>query len=673
VVGALLLVAWAAVTGWDLLIHGRSLQAHLQALDQAVQAVPEDSPLASDLGSATGLDLATVEGAGAHLAGMHSDLVVIQGRVGSLLPAGRLLGWVPRYGGDLAAAPDLLQVASGVTAAADRVFQALSPALGLLEAQGDAGPGLELGAELLPVLAAARPELEAAQQDLAAVARARDRIEEGTLSPRVAGLLARLDRYLPGLEAAVDGALLAPELLGAEGPRTYLVLAQNNHELRPTGGFISGVGELQVEKGRLLSLDFQDSYAVDNLAVPHDVPPADFQQVLWGEIWLFRDTNWDPDFPTSAARALEVYARDRGVRAQGVVALDLSALALLLQALGPVEVEGIPEPVTGDNVLQVLQAQWANPTAGPEFEAAWDREWWTHRKDFMGQVADAALDKLLAGGQVAPLALAQALVQGLEEKHILISLPDPAAARLLRARNWDGGLPEPWGLSDLLAVVDANVGFNKVDPNVSRSIRYQVDLAAGEGPRATLALTYQNHSTRHVEVCIQEARYGDAYADMMDRCYWDYVRVYGPLGSRLLAGPAAELPPGSLLARNGGAEASPLHPTISAGNWAAWTAFFALAPGTERTLTFEVALPVGVLHTDAGGRTHYRLQVQKQPGTEATPLYLEVRLPPGAELVDASPAGLFSLRSASVMGESDLRTDRVFEFVFQEESKDSSQ
>ena len=511
VAGLLLLAGWGIATAVDLLGHARSLQSHLQQLDGLT------TPAAGDL------SLADLELAGTHLSGMRHDLAAVDTLVGSFLPAARLFWWVPVHGGDLAASPDLLDIGLGVVSAADRTFQALSPALDLVDGpDGGAASALALGRRLLPILVAAQPELQIVKQELDTVAAARAQTDAATLSPQVAGYLSRLDRYLPWFETAVDGALLAPELLGADGPRTYLILAQNNHELRPTGGFISGVGELTVEDGRLVSLTFSDSYAVDNLGVPHDLTPADFQDVLSGQLWFIRDANWDADFPTSASRAMEIYARDRGTQTDGVIALDLAALQLLVDALGPLQVPGINEPVTGQGVVQVIQEQWGGPVGD-----GW-KEWWLHRKDFMGQIASATMARLSGGGSIQPTRVAQALKQAIDEKHLLLYVADPQAGRLLRERNWDGSLPDPWSSSDVLLVVDTNVGFNKVNPNIERAIEYQVDLGAEGKPLARLAVSYQNRSKQPVGSCIQEARYGDSYADMMDRCYWNYLRVYVP-------------------------------------------------------------------------------------------------------------------------------------------------
>ncbi|MGD2205709.1 MAG: hypothetical protein PVH17_02920, partial [Anaerolineae bacterium] len=93
--GLLLLIAWTIVTGLQVLGHARSLQSHLYHLEQMTQ------------GNASQLELTDLKTAGQHLSGMRQDLQAIDFKVGPLLPAGRLLSWVPKYGGDLAAASDL--------------------------------------------------------------------------------------------------------------------------------------------------------------------------------------------------------------------------------------------------------------------------------------------------------------------------------------------------------------------------------------------------------------------------------------------------------------------------------------------------------------------------------------------------------------------------------------
>lgn len=649
--GLLVLLGSIAFPAGQLVWHVLSMRSHLRYVDQLVQ------------GGAGALASADPEDAGLHLDGLRLDLAGMREAMGPLLPIGIPMGRLPGFGGDLEATSHLLEVATQVVAAGDRTFQALLPALDLIEPQpASTPPGESLGERLFLVLVQARSELELARRELSAASAARSRIDTSRLSPTVWGYVEKLDHYTSLLETAIDGVLLAGPLLGADGPRTYLILAQNNDELRATGGFVSGVGELHVESGRIVSVAFSDSYAVDNLEVPHDVAPDALQKALAGDLWFFRDANWNADYRTSARRAVEIYARDRGVEADGVVALDLNALRLLLDAVGPLHIEGVQGSVTGQNVVAVLRAQWASPSEGPALGPGWNPDWWEHRKDFMGEVAGAALARLITGEEIDTSLLVSALTQALEEKHLLIYLADPEGAALLRDMNWDGALPDPSASRDLLLVVDSNVGFNKVDVNVERTIDYRIDLGATGGPEAHLKITYRNTTQRPVGACLQEARYGEDYAEMTERCYWDYVRVYVLPGSTLLTGPNLGLPPGSLLAQGEVRASETVSPTLSEDGLAVWAAFFVLEPMDRRVLDFTYRLPSQVLEYLPDGTVRYRLVVLKQPGTESVRFWLETVLPPGAVIVGAMPPRLVDRQRISTS----LRTDTEFEIVYRD-------
>jgi hypothetical protein len=91
-----------------------------------------------------------------------------------------------------------------------------------------------------------------------------------------------------------------------------------------------------------------------------------------------------------------------------------------------------------------------------------------------------------------------------------------------------------------------------------------------------------------------------------------------------------------------------------------WAAFFDLAPGDQRAVTFEYQLPDGMAVPGNDGLHHYRLLVQKQPGTEAVPLQVEVTLPPGAVLAGDEGGVSGGVRTIST----DLRADRAFHLQF---------
>ena len=236
----------------------------------------------------------------------------------------------------------------------------------------------------------------------------------------------RLDRYLPVLQGGIALARSAPSLLGVDGARTYLLLAQNSDELRPTGGFISGVGLLGIDRGDLSQLDFRDSYEVYNPSVDHPLAPPDLERTMGAQMLLLRDVNWSADFPTVAGVAQALYQLDTGTPVDGVVAFDVEAVRRMIAALEPLQLPGYQEPVTSANLIAAIRTVWEAPAAAEASLSEKDptqSDWWQHRKDFMGDLASAGRAKIETG-QADLAKLAQAIYGALREKHILISLND---------------------------------------------------------------------------------------------------------------------------------------------------------------------------------------------------------------------------------------------------------
>ena len=389
--------------------------------------------------------------------------------------------------------------------------------------------------------------------------------------------------------------------MGADGPRTYLILAQNNHELRGTGGFISGAGFVRLDGGRIVDLKLSDAYSVDDLTQPHPAPPRALTEQMGTQLLTLRDSNWSPDFPESGEVARALFAQDRGIATDGVIALDLEAVRLLVAALEPLQVPGVDQPVTSANLLDWMKRSWAAPhtTTGTVEEAA-TSDWWVKRKDFMGELMTVALAKLQDGGDLNTSALAQAVVAMLDGRHLQVAVDDPALAKILAEQGWDGSLRPP-AESDFLAVVDSNVGFNKANAAVTEAIAYRV-APANDGLEATLTLTYTHTAPAGAEpICDRAARYGDSYDALINRCYWDYLRVYAPGGSELLEADGLNQP---------AAEQGEHGTTVFTGS-------FSLRPGDQHVVTLRYRLPEDIPSSP------YRLFVRKQAGTLAPPLTVE--------------------------------------------------
>jgi hypothetical protein len=597
-----------------------------------------------------------LEKASAQLAGLQTDLACLRTELGPLLPLATGLGWLPKVGPDVANAPVLLDMAQALVDGGVVALDGLAP---LMEPMRSGELDL---AEAVTALNAARMSMAAAEADLERAVALQEDLDSDSLFPQVERLLDLTGSYLPLMHSGIQFAQIAPELMGADGPRTYLILAQNDDERRPTGGWITGIGLLTVNQGQIVDMSFKDSAWVDNFEVPHDAPPESMQRALWAEIWLLRDANWSPDFPAAAQVAELILERDQGVTVDGVIAVDQQALTLLVAGLEPLTPEGSEEVITGSNVRTIIRESWSEPVEGLTPEAGW-KEWEAHRKDFMANLVSAMLDKVQTqAGEIDLTRLAIGMLQALQERHILIYLHEAQAAELLAARYWDGALRDFEG--DYLQVVDANVGFNKVDPNIKREIVYLVDLSDPAEPRGEASVLYENQSPPEAEPCIQEAVWEASYSERMEGCYWDYVRFYVPEDSRLLEVEKEPLPPGSLLSRNRFAPLGDAGPTVEPveGGKSVFGLFFDLPPGQEREVRLAWQMPAETVR-QVDGNWHYRLLVQKQSGTGAIPLRVEVTLPPGSQIVSANPDPVFAHESFVVF-ESRLNEDQLIEVVF---------
>lgn len=553
------------------------------------------------------------------LAAVESDVAALEASLAGLedlsrplLPLLPHLSWLPGVGGDLADAPDLLYLAQHTTKASQALISGLAP---LAEALNRQDTGIDqLGPVLVGGLVEARPQIEAAQADLARAGEARAAVDRAQLSSKTRAMLDRFDRLRPLLENGAKLLAILPDLMGAGGPRTYLLLAQNNHELRATGGFISGVGVVRIDQGQITELRFQDSYTVDDLSQPHPLPPEPLRRYMGAGMLVLRDANWWPDFPTSGRQVASLYHQDQRQTTDGVIAVDLTTLQLLLHAAGPIEVQGYNRAATGGNLQAMMMTYWQGPQlTAPGKENA---DWWLHRKDFAADLMSALLSHLQQNAdRDVLLAMAQAMETALRERHLLVYVDETRAQDVFQEMSWDGALRPSSG--DFLMVVDSNVGFNKVNPNVEQTIDYAVALDESGAATAQLILSYRHRIQHPTPACVHEPRYGDTYADLMERCYWDYVRVY--------------LPAGTDLAQVEGAE-GPIEVYRESG-YTVVGIFFLLETGEARQIA------VRYHSRPASLKQGYALLIQKQPGTGSLPLRVSVSLPDGAQPTRAIPDG----------------------------------
>jgi hypothetical protein len=592
-----------AALGWKTLHIYRAAQAVREDL-RAVEAFAHQVD-----------DPTTIAAASPLLAKLRGDVDLLRAEAAPFLPIARRLGWVPGYGPDLAAGEQVLDMLANLAAAADESCVALCP----LVAERDVSQ--PIGVVLSSRLADAQPRLVAARAALDRAATAQSQIQGLALSPWLRGKLEQVATMLPTAKDALDLAIAAPDLLGANGPRSYLLLAQDVNEQRATGGFIGGAGVVTLDRGVITEFSLRDSYEIDDLAHhPYPAPPEPLRRYLGLQLWLFRDANWTADFPSAARQAIDLYRIGQGRELDGAIAFDESAVSLLLRAIGSVQVEGAAASISAENVVAYMHDQYS-------------LNFPRHRKTFMEPLARAIVAKIAKDVDFHNLAaLGRTIKRALDERHMLLYAKQAQAAGALARHGFDGAVRP--SAQDFVMVIDSNVGYNKVFPHIAEAISYTVDLADPRAPSATLSIRHTNRQQRASDCSWQLRSKIARYEDYFVGCYWDYLRALVPADSRLIAADTHPTPGAWLF--SGAAEDGSVAVAPGEGGSFSLETLVVVPMGQQRETTFHYRLPTGTVAHE-GATWRYRLMLQKQPGTDALPIAIRVRLPPQAVLASASP------------------------------------
>ncbi len=287
------------------------------------------------------------------------------------------------------------------------------------------------------------------------------------LASRVAALSDEVDVLRDQTELAELGVRDGPAMLGADGPRRYLVLLGNPAELRDMGGHLGNWAELVATDGQLELVDVGGPM---ELSTPPDQAPAWVGEELPLSFAVLKPTefpqNWggDPDTETVRRLASDLYELRTGRAVDGVIYADTAAFAAFLELSGPVAVQGLPEPfeLTPDNAEQFLTRD--------QF-TMFDRE-----VDADAAVLDAieeVFTRLTTSELPGPQALGEMFSPLVERGSLSMATDHPGDDQLVRRLGLDGEVTSPDG-GDILGVLQRNAGPNKIDSFLSRAT--DVDL-----------------------------------------------------------------------------------------------------------------------------------------------------------------------------------------------------
>lgn len=400
--------------------------------------------------------------------------------------------------------------------------------------------------------------------------------------------LVQLNDAAPDIKAALT---IIPPLLGVNtGEKRYMILFQNDKELRPTGGFWTYVSTFKLNNG-LLSSDFTSNgtYNVDFTLDAIDayytfpkVPPA-YESHLKVERMFARDANISPDLPTSVDQFmvfwdLAIPLNSDFKPVDGVITIDTTVLEELLEITGPVTLNGItytPDTVTLEleKIASLALREQAN------------------RKRILGDLMEQMLINVFESDRNLWPKLVDKGIDLANRKHVQAYLYDEPGQALIEKYNFGGRIIDPVD-GDYAFVVSTNLGGGKTNGwFVNKEVEHELSRENGRWVRTT-------------KVKFNYGEKGPEY-DPFIQIYQDWVRLYVPLGSELIS------VEGSQDATNQSGEER---------NKTYFSGYVAFNQGEPKELTFKYYLPEGIIGEDG----KYSLYLQKQSGIDTEQHYVNV-------------------------------------------------
>ncbi len=356
--------------------------------------------------------------------------------------------------------------------------------------------------ELSQPLFNASHALKDAQKNLASLGKIPELAAESPLASAF-----NVNDKIGALNAGSAWAEFFLRVAGFYEPRYYLVLFENNAEIRATGGFIGSYALLKVNEG---NVEVKKAEGVFNLSGQQSLlltPPEAIQKISIN--WGFHDGNWFFDFPTSANFLSWLYENNGGPTINGVISITPQVLTRILALTGPIEVkEYAGLTLTKDNVIDVLQQ---------EVEENYKTRAFKDPKEIIKILTPFLLEKIQQSAGAKELG--QLFIDSLTSKDALAYLSDPKEESLLLSQNWGGGVLETAG--DYLAVVNSNINGYKSDKMINQRIDLKTEFAKEGDIIDTVTVTREHMG-------------GNSPFPWYNKVNADFLRVYVPKGSQLL-------------------------------------------------------------------------------------------------------------------------------------------
>ena len=366
---------------------------------------------------------------------------------------------------------------------------------------------------LTAILVEAQKHINIARQSLHRAEIASQGIKLEDLPKQYASKIKTIQELLPlvndNLEDTDRFTKIFLELFGHYGPRKYLIVFQNNQEMRATGGFIGSYGLLETNAGKIEKLKVEGIYNPDGQLRVNVVPPRPIQKV--SATWTTHDANWWPDFPKSAQKIAWFYEKTGGPTTDGVIAITPTVLEKMLAVTGPIEMPEYNVTITDKNFTKVIQKQ---------VEEDYDKEE-NKPKKILADLTPKLFAKFFDLKNPKQMAEAvKVLLNALEEKHILLYFTDQEAEKTVITQRWAGKILNTE--KDYLAVINTNINGYKTDGVIDEIINHQAKIETDGSVTDTVTITRKH-------------RGGNTDYEWWNKVNSDYMRVYVPKGSELIS------------------------------------------------------------------------------------------------------------------------------------------
>ena len=311
------------------------------------------------------------------------------------------------------------------------------------------------------------------------------------------------------LSQARDMFAMMAYALGIDEPKRWMLVFQNNAELRPSGGFMGSYAIVDMKDGQVADMQVPGGGFYDLKGSLTTAVDAPYPFHLFSSIWQPWNANWFPDFPASAQKIMWFYDKSGGSTVDGVIAFTPDVLEKILKLTGEIDMPEYKTTVNAENFVRMTLI---------EVELEYDKEE-NQPKKFIADLLPKVLKKLAEIDKQKMLDVWNALSSSLKEKHLLLYFNDETMQKKASDFGWTGEMLNT--ARDYLSVVQTNIAGGKTDRVIKTKIGHQVELTDDGAMIDTVTFSKEHNG-----------KAGDVFEGHVNT---DYVRFYVPQGSKLMS------------------------------------------------------------------------------------------------------------------------------------------